>query len=71
MSRVFAGDHPVLRFNSGQTQSHKSEQDGFHFIFKGAMLGIRNPKAHDRMVDMDEDRAFEYLAFCQLVDASP
>src|SRR6266550_1532989 len=46
MMRVFGGVPPVVALNPGMTTSEKNEQDGYKFIFAGAMLGIRNPRGH-------------------------
>src|SRR5438874_2453684 len=46
MMRVFGGAPPPLRLNPGMTNSEKNEQEGFKFLFAGAMQGIRNPRGH-------------------------
>jgi len=33
-----------------------SELEGFAFIFKGAMLGVRGPKAHAPFEELEERR---------------
>ncbi len=60
-------DGPRLRLNRGITQSEKDEQEGFTLIFMGAMQGIRNPKAHDEIRDLEHDRALEYLTMASLL----
>ena len=67
MARVFNRDHPVLRLNAGMSRTDRDEQEGFMLIFMGAMLGIRNPKAHDPFIDPDADRAMEYLSLASLL----
>jgi uncharacterized protein (TIGR02391 family) len=67
MGHVFSVNAPVLHLNPGQSMSDRDEQEGFGLIFMGAMLGIRNPKAHDLMTPIDPDRAFEYLAFASFL----
>jgi uncharacterized protein (TIGR02391 family) len=67
MGYIFNVNAPVLRLNLGSTVSDRDEQEGFGLIFMGAMLGVRNPKAHDLMTPIDPDRAFEYLAFASLL----
>lgn len=58
---------PLLQINDLQSQSDRDEQRGFQFLFMGAMLGIRNPKAHDRIAQTDHFRTLEYLAFASLL----
>lgn len=67
MAHVFDEQNPVLRLNPLKTQSHRDEQEGFKFIYMGVMLGIRNPKAHDELSDLDVERAHEYLALASLL----
>lgn len=67
MGRAFGGKAPPLPLNDGKTASERDEQDGFAHLFMGAMAGIRNPKAHDPFVDVEDDRAADYLAFASLL----
>jgi hypothetical protein len=36
------------------------------FLFKGAMLGLRNPRAHSLRTD-EAERAIEYIAFLSML----
>jgi hypothetical protein len=47
--------------------SSEDEREGFHAIFRGAMLGIRNPGAHELFLTGDPQQALEYLAFASLL----
>ena len=67
MEYVFSPNNPILAFNEFKTQSEKDEQLGFMLIFRGAMLGIRNPKAHEIIVQRDPIKTLEYLAFASLL----
>ncbi len=67
MARAFGGDHPPIRIAAGQDRTSKDEQEGFRFLFMGAMSGIRNPKAHDNVQQTDPQRTLEYLAFASLL----
>lgn len=58
---------PVLTMTAEQGQTGRDEQNGMRSLFAGAMLGIRNPKAHGLVDQADEPRAFEYLAFASLL----
>lgn len=58
---------PSIQINDLQSQSERDEQQGFQFLFMGATLGIRNPKAHDRVAQKDHFRTLEYLAFASLL----
>lgn len=58
---------PILQLNELATQSDRDEQVGFMHLFMGSMFGIRNPKAHDRIVQKDPFRTLEYLSFVSLL----
>lgn len=63
MASAFNEREPVLVVSN----SNNDEQEGFRFLFMGAMQGIRNPKAHDEIVQEDPDRAMDYLSFASLL----
>jgi len=67
MSKVFREDAPIIKLNELLTQSDRDEQEGFKFLFMGAMVGIRNPKAHDNVIQTDPYRTLEYLGFASLL----
>ncbi|MEU8945573.1 TIGR02391 family protein [Streptomyces sp. NPDC048489] len=50
----------ATRFTGG---SLESEQNGMQFLFKGAMLALRNPRSHGPDEKDDRDEADEMLAF--------
>ena len=67
MAQVFNEDNPIIKINKLTTRSERDEQEGFRFLFMGAMVGIRNPKAHDDIRQIDPYKALEYLAFASLL----
>ena len=67
MLTVFSLNKPILKFNDLISQSDKDEQEGYMHLFAGAMQGIRNPKAHDNIIQNDSFKALEYLAFASLL----
>lgn len=67
MSKVFNEEAPIIKLNELLTQSELDEQEGFKFLFMGAMVGIRNPKAHDNIVQTDPYRTLEYLSLASLL----
>ncbi|MEX0828613.1 MAG: TIGR02391 family protein [Nitrospirales bacterium] len=66
METVFSPKSPILKFNDLQDETDKSEQLGFMFLFKGATLGIRNPRSHALNPDSQQD-ALEFIAFLSLL----
>ena len=67
MSKAFRAVNPIIALNELKTKSEKDEQEGFMFLFMGAMVGIRNPKAHDNIIQTDPLRTLEYLALASLL----
>jgi len=67
MGYVFNEERPIIRLNSLKTQSDKDEQNGFKLLYMGAMTGIRNPKAHDHIIQSDPSRTLKYLALASLL----
>lgn len=67
MMRVFGGSPPKLPLNPGMTPSEQSEQEGYKFIFAGAMAGIRNPRGHKSGVVDDPDTCLDHLALASML----
>jgi uncharacterized protein (TIGR02391 family) len=67
MAKAFGGDRPPIRITTQQDAAGKDEQEGFRFIFMGAMRGIRNPKGHNNIEQHDVQRTLEYLAIASLL----
>jgi len=67
MSQVFRQPNPKIQLNPLQTQTDKDEQEGFMLLYMGAMQGIRNPKAHENIVQNDPHRAIKYISLASLL----
>jgi uncharacterized protein (TIGR02391 family) len=67
MAKAFRKEAPILKLAPLTTQSDMDEQEGFMLLFIGAMVGIRNPKAHEIVSQANPNRALEYLAFASLL----
>jgi uncharacterized protein (TIGR02391 family) len=64
----FAVEHPILAFNSLQTETEQSEQKGFAQLIKGCFSAIRNPMAHEpKILWSGEDAAVDYLTLISLL----
>lgn len=65
MEQIFSPKNPSLVWSDRQSQSEKDEHSGYHRLFSGAMLGIRNPCTHEfKWVD-DSSTALDILSFVQ------
>jgi uncharacterized protein (TIGR02391 family) len=69
MQLVFSPKSPVLKFNDQANDSERSEQQGMMYLFAGAMMAIRNPRAHGLIQDHPES-AVDYLCFLSMLAKS-
>lgn len=67
MAKVFDVNNPIIKLNELITDTDISEQEGFKFLFMGATIGIRNPKAHDNIIQTNPFRTLEYLSLASLL----
>lgn len=67
MGAAFGGSTPQIDVVSRSGQSGDDEREGFLALFRGAMLAVRNPRAHDLSTDQDPQEALEYLGFASLL----
>lgn len=61
MKKAFSANDPIIKLNSGISESEQNEQLGYMEIFSGVMTGIRNPRAHDSDWEDTEERALQLL----------
>lgn len=66
MQQVFSPNKSVLKFNLLNDESDRNEQKGFMNLFKGAVAGLRNPRAH-KIIQDDPERAREFIRFISLL----
>lgn len=67
MGEAFGGSKPRVSVATATGQSGKDEEEGFAALFRGSMLGVRNPRAHDLFQPQDPQQALEYLGFASLL----
>lgn len=65
MEQIFAPSAPYLRWSQMQTTSEQDEQKGYHRLYSGAMLGIRNPTTHEFGWVDEPELALELIVFAQ------
>jgi uncharacterized protein (TIGR02391 family) len=66
MQSVFSPKNPTLKFSDLKNESERSEQQGLMFLYAGAMMAFRNPRAHGLIQD-DAENALDYIAFLSLL----
>ena len=67
MGDAFKQDGSVLDVAAHDGRSGQDERDGFHALFRGSMLGIRNQGAHELFRESDPQEALEYLGLASLL----
>jgi uncharacterized protein (TIGR02391 family) len=67
MGEAFADSDPPIVLGDLSTETGKSIQAGFRFLFMGAVRGIRNPDAHELFKALDAEEALETLAFASML----
>jgi uncharacterized protein (TIGR02391 family) len=67
MGRAFADSNAPLVLADLSTETGRSIQAGFRFLFMGAVQGIRNPDAHEQFKPLDDGEAFEMLTFASML----
>jgi uncharacterized protein (TIGR02391 family) len=65
MEWAFSPKNPTLKLNKLSSESEQNEQAGYHRIFAGSMLGIRNPTAHENGWISDPEVALEAIVMSQ------
>lgn len=65
MNQAFSPSKPKLFWSERLTESEKNEQRGYHQIYAGAMLGIRNPTTHEFGWVDEPGLAIELLVLAQ------
>jgi uncharacterized protein (TIGR02391 family) len=66
MLRAFSPNNPLVVLDDLSTESGRNTQQGYMQIYAGAMIGIRNPKAHANVV-IDDARARHFLYLVSLL----
>jgi len=62
MQTVFSANNPIIKISDDP-----DEQLGFMWMFSGAVMGIRNPKAHRLIPQTDPQRTLEWLSFASVL----
>ena len=62
MQSVFSPNNPILRISD-----QSDEQLGFMWLYSGAVMAIRNPKAHKIIEQNDPQRTLEWLSFASVL----
>jgi len=67
MMEVFNEDNPLIILPQSQDADEKDEQEGYKFIFAGAVMAIRNPRGHNPDLVETRDECLDYLSLVSLL----
>jgi uncharacterized protein (TIGR02391 family) len=66
MNTAFSPQNPIIRLTNLTTDTDKNIQQGYMQIMAGAMIGIRNPKAHGNL-NPDSTNALHLICLASLL----
>jgi uncharacterized protein (TIGR02391 family) len=66
MNTAFSPQNPIIRLTNLTTDTDKNIQQGYMQIMAGAMIGIRNPKAHGNL-NPDSTKALHLICLASLL----
>jgi uncharacterized protein (TIGR02391 family) len=66
MNKAFSVNKPIVTLDDLSTDTGRNIQQGYMQIYAGAMIGIRNPKAHAN-ITIDGLRAKHHLYLASLL----
>lgn len=66
MHQAFSPKKPIIVLDDLSTESGRNIQQGYMEIFAGAMMGIRNPKAHAN-ITISRERGLHFLVLASLL----
>lgn len=66
MTTAFSPVEPIILLSPMETESDRNIQQGYMHIFQGAMIGIRNPKAHGNL-NPDGKKALHLISLASLL----
>lgn len=66
MQAAFSVQNPIIKLGDTSTETGSNIQQGYMEMFAGAMLGIRNPQAHNNL-HISKDQAVRKLHFASML----
>ena len=67
MMKAFSEQSPLIQLTNLVSTSEKDEQEGYKFIFSGAVMAIRNPRGHDYGVKDSPTECLDHLSLASLL----
>lgn len=66
-NQVFSPNAPILILSELDTESGRNDQRGFMDMFKGFYRGVRNPKAHSLVHDLNAVKSAQHLIVARML----
>lgn len=67
MMQVFSETSPKIKLTNLSNGSEVDEQQGYKFIFSGAVMAIRNPRGHEYSYSETPDECLDHLSLASLL----
>lgn len=67
MMKAFSEQTPLIKLTSLSNTSEKDEQEGYKFIFSGAIQAIRNPRGHEFGLQDSPTLCLDHLSLASLL----
>ena len=67
MMEAFNEDSPLVKLTDLTNTSEINEQQGYKFLFAGAVLAIRNPRGHEVALHETPDQCLDHISLASLL----
>ncbi len=67
MMKAFSEQTPIIKLTPISNASEKDEQEGYKFIFSGAIQAIRNPRGHEFGLQDSPTLCLDHLSLASLL----
>lgn len=67
MMAAFSETSPLIKLNALITTSEIDEQQGYKFLFSGAVMAIRNPRGHEVLMHETPDQCLDHISLASLL----
>lgn len=67
MMTVFSETKPLIKLNGLASISEIDEQEGYKFLFAGAITAIRNPRGHEYSIRDTVDECLDHLSLASVL----
>lgn len=62
MMKAFSEASPLIQLTPLSNETERNEQEGYKYLFAGAMIAIRNPRGHEYEIEDDVGTCLDHLS---------